>query len=295
MQFRQIAARISQKIFKRPNLAVRLLTPFVAILIAIASQGGLAYLLPKRLDFPYVFLYLIAIFISAWFGGYGAAAISSVITMIGLPWMASHQLRFANVDVTRLMILIGVASLISWLAQTQRKNRELLSQSNQALDERVQIQTEQLNRTNLALRRSEERVDLALEAAGIGRWDVDLLTGQINRSPRHDEIFGYELKEGALGGLFDNVLPDHRLAVEKTFQNALQKGGVCEFECPVRHSDGTIHWVWGRGRVFLDESGRPESFLGSSRDITDRKSAEQKLQTQLERDEFARPDYTRDW
>jgi signal transduction histidine kinase/ActR/RegA family two-component response regulator len=41
--------------------------------------------------------------------------------------------------------------------------------------------------------------------------------------------------------------------------------------------------VWGRGKILRDDSGTAISVLGSLRDITDRKTAEQKLQTQLER------------
>ena len=58
---------------------------------------------------------------------------------------------------------------------------------------------------------------------------------------------------------------------------------MCEFECRIQQPDGEIRWVWARGKVVKDEHGRAVSFLGSSRDITDHKIAEQKLQTQLER------------
>ncbi len=83
--------------------------------------------------------------------------------------------------------------------------------------------------------------------------------------------------------LFENVLPEDRPAVEEKFQTAVDQGGVCEFECRIKQRDGSIRWVWCRGKVLQDEAGRAVSFLGSSRDITYRKVAEQKLQTQLER------------
>ena len=65
---------------------------------------------------------------------------------------------------------------------SQRKKRDQLRQANDQLDQRVQERTQELaqavkaleleivghQRTEEALRRSEERVDLALDAAGIG-------------------------------------------------------------------------------------------------------------------------------
>src|SRR5262249_48701010 len=99
---------------------------------------------------------------------------------------------------------------------------------------------------------------------------------------RHDQIFGYDANDSKSAELFERVLPEDRAAVEEKFQEAVRTGGVCEFECRIQNRESGIRWGWGRGRVLQDESGRAVSFLGSSTDITDRKTAEQKLKTQLE-------------
>ncbi len=49
---------------------LRYLLPFFAILIALLTQGFLQLIIPKEADFPYAFFYLIAAFVSAWYGGY---------------------------------------------------------------------------------------------------------------------------------------------------------------------------------------------------------------------------------
>jgi PAS domain S-box-containing protein len=127
-------------------------------------------------------------------------------------------------------------------------------------------------------------VDLALDAAGIGRLDLDLATGQVDRSACHDRILGYDTGGASnRDTLFEHVIPEDRATVEEEFQKAVDQGDVCEFECRIKQPDGTIRWVWACGRALRDDEGRAVSFLGSSRDITDRKIAEQKLQTQLER------------
>ena len=46
-----------------------------------------------------------------------------------------------------------------------------------------------------ALRDSEERLRLALDAAQLGAWEVDLVTGTAQRTQRALEIFGYGAEE----------------------------------------------------------------------------------------------------
>jgi PAS domain S-box-containing protein len=283
--------RFFESLLKQPGPVVRYLLPFVTLFVSICIQAAISVFVPKNSDFPYVFFFLIAIFVTAWFGGYVPGALTCLITMVGIPLLATPGFRVASVDPSRLVLLIGISALVSLVAQSQRKKRDQLREANDELDRRVQIRTQELEfeivehkRTEQALRRSEERVDLALDAAGIGRWDLDLVTGQVDRSTRHDQILGRDPSSAPTrASLFENVLPEDRPAVEEKFQTAVDQGGACEFECRIKQPDGTIRWAWCRGRVLQDAEGHAASFLGSSRDITDRKVAEQRLQTQLER------------
>ena len=284
--------RFFESLLNQPGPVVRYLLPFVTLLIAIGIQAAISVFVPKTVDFPYTLFFLLAVFVTAWFGGYVPGVVACLIIMVAVPLVATPGFHLKNVDPTRLVLLSGISLLISLVAQSQRKKRDQLREANDELDRRVQIRTQELEleiaqhkRTEQALRLSEERVDMALEAAGIGRWDLDLVTGQVNRSRRHDQILGYGEGHGAAtrAQLFENVIPEDRAIVEEKFQNAIDTGRVCEFDCRIKQPDGEIRWLWARGKAIKDESGRPVSFLGSSRDITKRKMAEQKLQTQLGR------------
>ena len=46
---------------------------------------------------------------------------------------------------------------------------------------------------------------------------------------------------------------------------------------------GEPRWLWASGKVIRDDQGRAVHFVGSSQDVTARKVAERRLQTQLER------------
>ncbi len=75
--------------------------------------------------------------------------------------------------------------------------------------------TEQ-RRTEDALRASEERLLLALEAGGLGAWELDLANDRAVRSPRHDAIFGYAEPPAEWGyaAFMQHVLDEDRAAVD---------------------------------------------------------------------------------
>ncbi len=292
-------ARFFESLLKQPGPVVRYLLPFVTLFIAICIQAIIAVFVGKDSDFPFVFFFLFAIFVTAWIGGYLPGVLTCLITMVGIPLLATPGFRITSVDPSRLVLLIGISAMVSLVANSQRKKRDQLRQANDRLDQRVQERTQELaqavkaleleivghQRTEQALRRSEERVDLALDAAGIGRWDMDLATRQVNRSLRHDQIFGYEtlLPQWTLDTMVEHIVPEDRDSVREKFVEALNGSDVYEFECRIKRPDAAIHWVWGRGKILRDESGQALSVLGSLRDITKRRLAEEKLQTQLER------------
>jgi signal transduction histidine kinase/ActR/RegA family two-component response regulator len=131
--------------WKQPrSLKVRYFLPFLAIIVALLLQGAISTMVPKGHDFPYAFLYLISIFVVAWFGGYVPGAMASLLTIVGIPFMAIPGFHLANVDLSRLGLMVGVSLLVSWVAQAERRRREILSRANDELDIRVQHRTRDL-------------------------------------------------------------------------------------------------------------------------------------------------------
>lgn len=133
-----------------------------------------------------------------------------------------------------------------------------------------------LRRLEDALRASEDSLQLALEAADMASWDLDLVTDTARRSLRHDEIFGYSepLPEWGRETFMVHVVVDDRPAVAAAFDAALGQG-VLEFECRIRRAgDGDIRWIAGRGRTYYDNVGMPVRIAGIIQDITERKRAD---------------------
>jgi signal transduction histidine kinase/ActR/RegA family two-component response regulator len=97
-------------------------------------------------NFPFALFYLLAIFGVAWFGGYVPGIISCLLTVGILPALTTSGFRLTNLDLSRLIPLACVSLLITKVARTERRAREVLGHANDALDQQVQSKTEDLRR-----------------------------------------------------------------------------------------------------------------------------------------------------
>jgi signal transduction histidine kinase/ActR/RegA family two-component response regulator len=123
---------------------VRYLLPFLAIGLALITQAAIASRLPKGTDFPYAFLYLIAIFAVAWFGGYAPGVVACLLLMVAIPAAATPGFRLSKVDPSRLVFLLALSLAISRVEHAQRRRREGLRHANDELDQRVRTRTQDL-------------------------------------------------------------------------------------------------------------------------------------------------------
>ncbi len=135
-----------------------------------------------------------------------------------------------------------------------------------------------------ALRVSEERLNMALEATSDGLWDWDIRSGQAYFGPRWFTMLGYEPDE--LPGTYEtwaNLLhEDDRDKTEETVRQAIDdKSPSFEVEFRMRTRQGDYKWILSRGKVVArDSRGHPIRLVGTHVDITDRKDAETELRHQ---------------
>jgi PAS domain S-box-containing protein len=130
---------------------------------------------------------------------------------------------------------------------------------------------------------SAARLRLALEAGELGSFELDLAGGEITRSSRHDQIFGYSTppavwtRDTALA----QIVPEDRKRVARALQQETLTGGgsSLQIECRIRRAnDEAIRWIEIRGRAD-GGSEPPGRLVGVVADITDRKIAEESLTT----------------
>lgn len=140
--------------------------------------------------------------------------------------------------------------------------------------------------TTEALRISEERFRLAVEAATDGIWDWDFTTGNVYWSPRTYTMLGYEPNEFPVTfDVWTKLLhPDDFERATTTVQRDIQRNGQFRAEFRLKNKKGDWQWIIGRGMTFqADVHGTPTRMLGTHVDITERKKSEQELAELTER------------
>lgn len=130
-----------------------------------------------------------------------------------------------------------------------------------------------------ALRRSEEQLRTAAEAAQFGVHEYDVAHDRTLRSPQFLKILGAGEADAAAtfeAGL-DFVHPDDREATRRRKQQILTGAeGQYQLEYRIRRRDGQVRWVMDRGQVICDAEGKAMRVVGVVLDITDIKEAEQR-------------------
>ena len=186
---------------------------------------------------------------------------------IGVLTVVNHstQKPFKEKDEALLVSLAGYAAI---------------ALENAALYEREQMELQEKENIATALQESEERYALAIRGSNDGLWDWNLVTDRIYFSPRWKAILGYqedEIHEDPQEW-FNRVHPEDIHKLQSEIQSHLENVTPrFENEHRLLHRDGTYLWVESRGSAILDGNRNAYRIAGSITDISDRKSAEQKL------------------
>jgi PAS domain S-box-containing protein len=127
-------------------------------------------------------------------------------------------------------------------------------------------------------RQGEAQRRLAIHAARIGEWDIDLKSGIGTYSAYHARIFGFQEVAGAwsIDMLVQHAHPEDRNKVTRSFWAAVDAVKDWHCDCRVLWSDGSTHWVSLHGTPLRDNvTSAPVRVVGIVIDVTERALAEQ--------------------
>lgn len=164
--------------------------------------------------------------------------------------------------------------------QDRRQTESQLQEINLNLEQKVRERTLALSDINRALRNSQERLTLAIDASGIGLWDWNMTTNEIFHS-NFEQLLGYSKLEmkNLMGHMQEIIHPDDYPSVRHALVQHLRKKRLnYEVAYRIRHRSGYWVWVEDNGRVVAwDEKGKPLRLIGTRRDITPEREIEAKL------------------
>jgi PAS domain S-box-containing protein len=122
-------------------------------------------------------------------------------------------------------------------------------------------------------------LELAVQAAGIGTFDWDLVSGDLVFDSSLLELFGYDEAgfDRTINAFNDRVHPADLERVEQLYGHAIENCGDYEAEYRIVRPDGTTLWVAARGRAICDETGAPVRLIGVAYDATMREEGEARV------------------
>jgi PAS domain S-box-containing protein len=131
-----------------------------------------------------------------------------------------------------------------------------------------------------ALRESEERYRLAMQAGRMYAFDWDVITDVIVRSEESTRIFGLTAEPIRLTKreLLTRVYPEDRGTFINSLDECTPENPNTQISYRLLRPDGSVLWLERTGHAFFDEQGRMVRMIGMVADITERKLAEDKLQ-----------------
>jgi PAS domain S-box-containing protein len=127
------------------------------------------------------------------------------------------------------------------------------------------------------LREREAELQLAQNAANLGRWSWDLRNDDLCWTERCKALFGMQANSAVTFEMFLAAIhPEDRVRVDAAVSAAIREGADYDDEMRSVWPDGSLHWIASKGRVYYEDR-EPSRMVGVAFDITSRKQAEEQM------------------
>ena len=203
---------------------------------------------------------------------WGGTIVAVAILVLGLATLFSRRL-------TRPLVAVTAAARALGREEPFDVRPSQVAEIN-AVNEALGAARDELAARSAALRRSEQQLRSAADAAQFGAHEYDVATDRVFRSPQLRRILGAD--ESDVAPPFESGLafvhPEDREEVGRRKRQIIAGGqGPYQLEYRIRRPDGAVRWVMDRGQVVGDPAtGSAVRVVGVLLDITDLKEAEQR-------------------
>lgn len=142
----------------------------------------------------------------------------------------------------------------------------------------IQVDITEKKLLELEAAEQRRRLDLAVEATGLGFWEWDIAADRLVWSERNRDLLSVPPGEPIdIRRYMEAVHPDDRELVREAYRRAAQspRGGDFSMEYRVQAPDGEVRWILAHARI-VAEAGRPRLVVGTSLDVTERRETEER-------------------
>ena len=134
---------------------------------------------------------------------------------------------------------------------------------------------------------NEERLRMAIESTQLGTWEYYPLTGELNWSRECKMLYGLpDDKDVDFNAFTEQLHPSDKEYVMAQVNRAMDPTGDGTYDITyriIRFDDGAIRWIHPKGKVYFNEQGQVEKFMGTVIDITMYKTYEENLRESEQR------------
>lgn len=128
----------------------------------------------------------------------------------------------------------------------------------------------------LELDNTNKMLNMAIAASDVATWVMNMNTQEFNPSVRLKEMFGFYADDKmTYDDAIKQILPEHKLLVQKALKNSIEGGGKYDIEFAVEgFNDKKLRWLRGVGNISKDPETKANIFTGVLHDITTHKQDE---------------------
>lgn len=270
--------------------AVRWLLPIATVAAAVILGRLLDYYWQST---PFISLFICAILISAWVGGFGPGLLAITLSVLAFNYYFLPPIFSFAVEWNAMprLILFAVTSLIvGLLASLQRSTTESLRRARDDLAAKVQelkAANEALHTENAERKLAEEKLQQSeaylaeaqrLTHTGSWAWNV-VRRENVFWSDEHFRIFGMnpDKDNPAYEKASEMIHPDDRAGFQQKLGAALLEKRDFEADFRIVLGDGAMKYIHTIGHPMLDRAGNITELVGTAVDVTERRQAENAL------------------
>ena len=127
-------------------------------------------------------------------------------------------------------------------------------------------------------KRTEQRLNLALEVSGMHVWELDYVNRKLFTAGAEDSFFERpQTYQDLYKDIFVTIDPRDVDRVREAWRQHVEEGAPYRPQYRIARTDGREIWAEGVVSFHTDDQGRPQRLVGAIQDITERKKAEDAL------------------